>query len=335
MMPESLTYSEAVREAMAEEMRRDGRVFLMGEDIALYGGAFRVTRGMLDEFGPERIRNTPISEGAIVGAGIGAALVGCRPIVEIMFMDFITLAVDQLVNHAAKYHFMYGEQARVPLVVRTPAGGHRGYGPTHSQCLERLFFSMPGIKIAAPATPADAKGLLKSAIRDDNPVLFVENKILYPTHGQTPEEQAFAGTQDDLVPLGKARIVREGEHATVIAYSEMVIQSVKAAEALEAEGISVEVIDLRSLVPMDMDTVLESVGKTGRAVVAEEGHLTGGIGAEIACRIVESCFYELEAPVRRVAAMDVPVPVSLPLERRALPSAADVAQAVRDVVDHE
>jgi pyruvate/2-oxoglutarate/acetoin dehydrogenase E1 component len=325
-MSDVLTYSEAIRDALAEEMRRDERVFLMGEDIALYGGAFRVTRGLLDEFGPARVRNTPISEGGIVGAGIGAALVGCRPVVEIMFMDFITLAVDQLVNHAAKYRFMYGEQARVPLVVRTPAGGHRGYGPTHSQCLERLFFCMPGIKIAAPATPADAKGLLKAAIRDDNPVLFVENKTLYAVRADVPSGE------EALVPLGKAAIARRGEHVTVVTYSEMVVQALKAADALEAEGIRVEVIDLRTLVPMDMETVLESVERTGRAVVAEEGHLTGGIGAEVACRIVEKLFYQLEAPVRRVAGMDVPVPVSQPLERAALPSATHIAQAVREVV---
>jgi len=325
-MSDVLTYSEAIRDALAEEMRRDERVFLMGEDIALYGGAFRVTRGLLDEFGPARVRNTPISEGGIVGAGIGAALVGCRPVVEIMFMDFITLAVDQLVNHAAKYRFMYSEQARVPLVVRTPAGGHRGYGPTHSQCLERLFFCMPGIKIAAPATPADAKGLLKAAIRDDNPVLFVENKTLYAVRGDVPSGE------EALVPLGKAAIARRGEHVTVVTYSEMVVQALKAADALEAEGIRVEVIDLRTLVPMDMETVLESVERTGRAVVAEEGHLTGGIGAEVACRIVEKLFYQLEAPVRRVAGMDVPVPVSQPLERAALPSATHIAQAVREVV---
>ena len=324
-MTETFTYSEAICEALSQEMRRDERVFFMGEDIGVYGGAFRVTRGVFEEFGPQRVRNTPISEGGIVGAGIGAALIGCRPVVEIMFMDFITLAVDQLVNHAAKYRFMYGEQARVPLVVRTPAGGNRGYGPTHSQCLERLFFCMPGIKIAAPATPADAMGLLKTAIRDDNPVLFVENKTLYGTRGPRS-----AG--DELVPLGKARIARSGSDVTVVTYSEMVIQSLKAAEALEAEGISVEVIDLRSLIPMDMEAVLESVGRTGRAVVAEEGHLTGGIGAEIACRIVENLFYELEAPVRRVAGMDVPVPVSQTLERRALPSAQDVADAVRAVM---
>ena len=332
-MPEPLRYSEAIREAMAEEMRRDGRVFLMGEDNALYGGAFRVTRGLLDEFGPERVRNTPISESGIVGAGIGAALVGMRPIVEMMFMDFITLAVDQILNHATKYRFMYGEQAWVPLVVRTPAGGNRGYGPTHSQCLERLFFSMPGIKIAAPSTPADAKGLLKAAIRDDNPVLFVESKILYPTLGERPEEQAFAGRDDDVIPLGKARVAREGEHISVIAYSEMVVQALRAAEALEGEGISLEVIDLRTLAPLDMAAVLESVGKTGRAIVAEEGHLTGGPGAEIACRIVENCFYELDAPVRRVAAMDVPVPVSPVLERRVLPSAFDIASAARQLMN--
>ena len=321
-------FSHAIRDALREEMMRDPDMFLMGEDIGLYGGAFGVTKGLIDEFGPRRVRNTPISENSVVGAAVGAALMGSRPVVEIMFMDFILLAADQILNHAGKYHFMYGDQARVPMVIRAPMGGGRGYGPTHSQCLERLFVSMPGIKVVAPSTPADAKGLLKAAIRDDNPVLFLEDKRLYPTKGNVPEG-------DGIVPLGKASVVRPGGDVTVVSYAHTLRDCLTAADAAANEGIGAEVIDLRSLSPLDDETILESVGRTGRLVVAEEGHRTGGIGAEIACRVMEKLYYYLDAPIQRVAARDVPIPASPMLEDHVLPAAGDVLAAIRNAVSPE
>ena len=319
-------YSHAIREALREELRRDPSVVMVAEDIAQYGGAFKITEGFLDEFGPDRIINAPISENSFVGVCIGAALTGLRPITEMMFMDFITLAMDQLVNHAAKFRYMYGEQARVPLVVRCPAGAGRGYGPSHSQSLERYFVSTPGIKVAAPATAYDAKGMLKAAIRDDDPVIFVESKLLYGRKGEVPEE-------DYTVPLGQARVAHEGDEVTIIAYSRMVEEALKAVEPLAKRGISAEVLDLRSLCPLDMAAISESVTKCGRVVVAEEGHRTGGIGAEITARIVESCFDYLEAPVRRVAALDVPVPASRVLENAATPDWEDIGRAAVEVVE--
>jgi pyruvate/2-oxoglutarate/acetoin dehydrogenase E1 component len=310
-MPE-LFYSHAIRQAIEEEMARDERVILMGEDIAGYGGAFKLTAGMADRFGTERVRNTPISEAGFVGVAVGAALTGLRPIVEIMFMDFVTLAMDQLVNHAAKFRYQFGEQARVPLVLRTPAGAGRGYGPTHSQSLEKWLVATPGLIVVAPATPADARGLFKSAVRCDDPVVFIESKILYGRRGEVPEG-------DVTVPLGEAAVVRPGDDVTIVAYSRMVEESLKAAAALESHGISAEVIDLRTLAPMDTDTVAASVEKTGRVVVAEEGNLTGGVGAEVVARIVAACFDYLHAPPTRVAAMDIPVPASPVLERAATP----------------
>ncbi|MBC7288985.1 MAG: alpha-ketoacid dehydrogenase subunit beta [Armatimonadetes bacterium] len=318
-------YSHAIREALEEEMRRDERVILIGEDIAEYGGAFKVTANIVDEFGPDRVRNTPISEGGFIGVAIGAALTGLRPVAEIMFMDFITLAMDQLINHAAKFHYMYKGQVSVPLVVRTPAGAGRAYGPTHSQSLERHFVATPGLIVLAPATAEDAKGLLKSAIRCDDPVVFIESKILYGRRGPVPDG-------DYTTPIGKARIASEGEHVTIVAYSRMVEESLRAAQALAEHGISAEVIDLRSLAPLDMATVAASVSKTGCAVVVEEGNLTGGVAAEIVARIVEECFYDLEAPPRRVAAADVPIPASPVLERAVIPSAEDIARTAAAAV---
>jgi len=318
-------YSQAICSALREELARDERVYLLGEDIAGYGGAFRVTRGLVEEFGGERVRNTPISENSIVGVAVGSAMLGMRPVVEIMFMDFITLAIDQLFNHAAKFRFMFGEQVKLPLVVRTPAGGRRGYGPTHSQCLESLFISMPGIKIAAPATPHDAKGMLKAAIRDDNPVLFVENKSLYGMRGEVPDG-------DYTVPLGSAQVLREGSHVTIVSYSQMVHECLKAADVLSAEGIAAEVIDLRTLNPLDMETLCASVEKTGRVVLAEEGHRSGGVCAEIGFRLFENLYYYLDAPIKRVAALDTPVPAAPVLERYVLPDHTNVVQAVRDVL---
>ncbi len=320
-----LYYSHAIREALEEEMERDERVVLLGEDLAEYGGAFKVTANIAQRFGDERVRNTPISEGGFVGVAVGAAMTGLRPVAEIMFMDFITLAMDQLINHAAKMRYMYQGQVSVPLVVRTPSGAGRAYGPTHSQSFERHFVATPGLIILAPATAADAKGLLKAAIRCDDPVVFLESKVLYGRRGPVPDG-------DEVTPIGVARIAREGEHVTIAAYSRMVEESLRAAEALAEKGIEAEVIDLRTLAPLDMETLAASVGKTGRLVAVEEGCLTGGVAAEIVSRVVAECFYDLEAPPKRVAAMDLPVPASPGLERAVIPDAADIARAAAEVV---
>lgn len=320
-----LAYWQGVQEALREEMMRDPHVFLMGEDIGVYGGAFGATRGLLAEFGPERVRNTPISEATIVGAGIGAALTGMRPVVEIMFMDFVTLAMDQIANHAAKFRYMYGEQARVPLVIRTPAGGGRSYGATHSQSLEAWFLHVPGLKVIAPATPADVKGLLKSAIRDDNPVLCVEHKRLYAVAGPVPDG-------DVTVPIGQAMIRREGEDLTLAAYSYYVGIALQAAEALVRHGINAEVVDLRTLAPLDTETVLDSVRKTGRLICIEEGARTGGVGAEVAARVAEGAYEYLDAPIRRIAAPDIPIPFSPVLEEAALPKLDDIVQTALDLL---
>ena len=318
-------YSWALREAMQEEMARDENVFVLGEDIAGYGGAFKVTSGLVEQFGPERIRNTPISENTICGVGVGAAIVGMRPIVDIMFQDFITLAMDQIVNHAAKFHYMYGGQCKVPVVFRTPAGGGRNYGPTHSQSLEAWFMHVPGLKVVAPSTAYDAKGLLKSAIRDDNPVLFVESKLLYGMKGPVPEY--FEDGGDYTVPIGEAKVVREGNDLTLIAYSRMTIEALKAAQILSTQGIECDVIDLRSLAPLDADTIAASVEKTGRAIIVCEDCKTAGVSAEIMARVMEECFDFLNAPVRRVAGADAPVPCADVLERAALPDAANIVEA--------
>lgn len=318
-------YSWALREAMAEEMERDPNVFVIGEDIAEYGGAFKVTQGLAERFGRERVRNTPISENSICGVAVGAAIVGMRPIVDIMFQDFITLAMDQIVNHAAKFHYMYGGQCRVPMVIRTPAGGGRCYGPTHSQSLEAWLMHVPGIKVVAPATAYDAKGLLKSAIRDDNPIFFVESKLLYGVKGPVPEPDAPGG--DYTVPIGEAKITREGEHLTLIAYSRMTIEAEKAADALRGSGINCDVVDLRTLAPLDADTIAASVEKTGRAIVISEDCKTAGVSAEVMARVSEECFDFLQAPVRRVAAADTPVPCADALEKAALPDAQKIIDA--------
>jgi pyruvate dehydrogenase E1 component beta subunit len=313
-----LSYSEALRAALREELAGDDSVFLLGEDIAGYGGAFGVTAGLLDEFGEARVRNTPISEGSFVGAAVGAALMGMRPVVEIMFMDFITLAFDQLVNHAAKFYFVYGEP--IPMVLRTPSGGRRGYGPTHSQSLEAVMATIPGLKVVAPSNPSDAKGLLKSAIRDNNPVVFVENKVLYKTRGEVADGEF-------IVPIGKASVTRQGSDATVVAYSAMVPEAVRAAEALATKNIDVEVIDLRTLRPLDIDTIVESVKKTGRLVIAEEASAPGGIAGEIAISVLE----KVKVTVKRVAAADRPIPASPVLEKATLPGAQQIAEAVGDM----
>ncbi|MFO8081881.1 MAG: alpha-ketoacid dehydrogenase subunit beta [Armatimonadota bacterium] len=320
-------YSHAIREALEEEMARDERVILIGEDIAEYGGAFKITRDMAERFGAHRVRNTPISENGFVGVAVGAAMTGLRPVAELMFMDFLTLAMDQLCNHAAKFRYQYGEQCTIPLVLRCPAGAGRCYGPTHSQSLERWLMSTPGLLVAAPATAEDAKGMLKSAIRCDDPVVFIESKLLYGKTQAVPEG-------DYTVPLGEAVVRREGEHVTIVAYSRMVDEALRAAEALVEHGVEAEVIDLRTLAPLDIDTVAASVEATGRAVVVEEGTLTGGVAAEVAQRITEECFDVLVAPPMRVAALDVPIPSSQVLEEAATPDWRDIAQAAADALKY-
>ena len=318
-------YSHAVRQALEEEMARDTRVILLGEDMAEYGGAFKVTAGIARTFGKGRVRNTPISENGFIGVAVGAAMTGLRPVAEVMFMDFITLAMDQLVNQAAKFRYQYGPQAAVPLVVRCPAGAGRCYGPTHSQSLERYFLSTPGLLVACPATPYDAKGLLKAAIRCDDPVIFVESKLLYGVRGEVPGE-------DYVVALGEAVVRREGRAGVIVAYSRMVSEALKAAQAMAERGTELTVIDLRCLAPLDMKTVLARVAETGRVVVAEEGWRTGGVGAELSARITEECFDYLQAPVRRVAAADVPVPCAHSLEQAATPGWRDIAKAAAEVL---
>jgi pyruvate/2-oxoglutarate/acetoin dehydrogenase E1 component len=318
-----LTYLEAVREALNQEMRRDPEVFLLGEDIGVYGGAFGVTRGMLEEFGPERVRDTPISEAAIAGTATGAALMGMRPVMEIMFMDFLTISMNQLVNQAAKIRFMFGGKASIPMVIRAPAGSGTGAAAQHSQSLEAWFVHTPGIKVVAPATPHDAKGLLITAIRDNNPILFMEHKLLYRTKGPVPQEMY-------TIPLGQAKVQREGRHLTILAYSIMVPRSLEAAEQLAGEGVEVEVVDLRSLKPLDMDTIVQSVSKTGRVLIVHEAPRTGGFGGELAAMVAESeAFDYLDAPIRRLAGRDIPIPYNRSLERATVPQVEDIVREAR------
>jgi 2-oxoisovalerate dehydrogenase E1 component beta subunit len=321
-----LTYLEAIRQGLWEEMERDERVFLLGEDIGVYGGAFKVTEGFLERFGEERVIDTPISEAAIVGAAIGAALVGLRPVAEMQFIDFISIAFDQLTNFAAKCRYRWG--AAVPIVVRGPCGGGVHGGPFHSQNVEAYFFHTPGLKIVEPATPYDAKGLIKAAIRDDDPVLYFEHKYLYRRiRGEVPED-------DYIVPIGKADVKRPGRDVTVLTYGWMLHKSLEAADLVAAEGIEVEVVDLRTLLPLDDETILSSVAKTGRAVIVHEDTRTGGIAGEIAMRINERIFEYLEAPVVRVTAPDTPIPFSPPLEEFFLPQVEEIVQAIRWVANY-
>ena len=321
-----ITYAEAIREALRQEMRRDEKVFLLGEDIGIYGGAFGVTYGLSEEFGEERVRDTPISEQTIAGAATGAALTGMRPVAEIMFMDFVALAMEQLANQAAKIHFMFGGKAKVPMVLRTPAGSGTGAAEQHSQSLEAWFVHVPGLKVVMPSTPYDAKGLLISAIRDDNPVIFVEHKLLYSTRGPVPEEEY-------TVPLGVADVKRQGSDVTVVATSIMVKRALAAAEKLAQDGIEVEVIDPRTLKPLDTEVITRSVAKTGRAIIVHEAPKTGGFGAEVSACITEGeSFFYLEAPVRRLAGKDVPIPYNRDLERGVVPQEEDIIEAVREIV---
>ncbi|MFQ5856136.1 MAG: alpha-ketoacid dehydrogenase subunit beta [Anaerolineae bacterium] len=320
-----ISYREAVREALAEEMRRDERVFLLGEDIAdPFGGSYKVTLGLTDEFGPERVRNTPLSEAAIAGAALGAALTGMRPVAEIMYVDFITLAMDQIVNQAAKIRYMSGGQTAVPLVIRTQGGPGRSSAAQHAQSLEAWFIHVPGLFVVMPSTPYDAKGLLKSAIRDDNPVIFIEHKLLYNEKGPVPAEPY-------AIPLGQADVKREGEHVTIVATSMALWRALEAAEELAAVGISAEIVDPRTLFPLDVDTIVESVKRTGRLVVVHEAVGRGGFGAEVAAQVGTLVFDYLDAPIQRVAAPPVPVPFAPVLEKQVMIHAADIVAAVQNL----
>jgi pyruvate/2-oxoglutarate/acetoin dehydrogenase E1 component len=317
-----MRYREALGAALREELRRDERVVLMGEDIGVFGGAFKVTDGLLEEFGEKRVRDTPISENTIVGVGVGAAMTGLRPVVELMTINFALLAFDQIVNHAAHIHYMFGGQARVPLVVRMPQGAGHQLGPTHSHCLEAMFLQVPGLLVAAPSTPADAKGMLKTAIRDENPVIFIEHESLYGVRGEVPDGA------DELVRFGVARVAREGSDVTIVGISRMAQTAERAAAILAADhGVEAEVIDPRTLRPLDLDTILASVRRTNRCVIVEEGWPHGGVGANLAALISEQAFDDLDAPVQRVTGADVPMPYSKPLEDIAYPHEPQVVAA--------
>jgi pyruvate dehydrogenase E1 component subunit beta len=349
-----MRYRDALNAALREELARDQNVVLMGEDIGVFGGAFKVTDGLLKEFGEKRVRDTPISENTIVGIGVGAAMTGLRPVVELMTINFALLAFDQIVNHAAHIHYMFGGQAKVPLVVRMPQGAGHQLGPTHSHCLEALFLHVPGLLVATPATAADAKGLLKSAIRDDNPVIFIEHESLYGVRGEVPDTPQGgtpdhgghpgghtltgagrqAGEEEHLVPFGHARVAREGSDVTIVGVSRMAVTAERAAETLASEhGVQAEVIDPRTLRPLDLDTILASVGKTNRCVIVEEGWPHGGVGANLAALIGEQAFDDLDAPVRRVTGADVPMPYSKPLEDLAYPHEPQVVAAALDALN--
>jgi len=326
-MPE-ITFREAIRDAMVEEMRRDDRVFLIGEDIGVYGGAFGVSAGMLEEFGPNRIWETPISELGFVGAAAGAAMVGMRPIAEIMFMDFVMLAMEPLVNQAAKARYMFGGKASVPMVVRLPNGSGTGAAAQHSQSLETMLMHIPGLKVVAPSTPYDAKGLLISSIRDNNPVCFLEHKLLYKAKGEVPEGEY-------TIPLGVADVKREGKDITVVATEIMVHKSLAAAEVLNDEGVSVEVIDPRTLNPLDVDTITKSVMKTGRLLVVHEAVKTAGWAGEIMATVSESTAWDhLDAPMRRLTGKFIPIPYNPILEKAAVPQEDDIIQEIRAIVNN-
>jgi len=327
MSERKITYREAVAEAIAEEMARDPNVFLMGEDVGVHGGAFAASKGLYSEFGAMRVRDTPISESVIVGAGVGAALTGMRPIVEVMYMDFIAMAMDSIVNQAAKVKYMFGGHAQVPLTIRTAFGAGRGNAAQHSQSLETWLILIPGLIVVMPSTPYDAKGLLKSAIRNNNPVVVIENKSLYGTSGEVPEEEY-------LVPIGKAAVRRAGKDVTLIATSRMCSLAVSAIEKLVSDGIDVEMIDPRSLKPLDMETIGQSIAKTHRVVIVNEGHDTGGFSNEISSKIMDNSFFDLDAPVVRVASEDVPIPYSSILEAEVIPAEKDILAAVKKVMNY-
>ncbi|HEY5143797.1 MAG TPA: pyruvate dehydrogenase complex E1 component subunit beta [Solirubrobacteraceae bacterium] len=319
----TMRYREALNQALREEMTRDERVFLMGEDIGVFNGAYKVTNGLLDEFGERRVRDTPISENTIVGMGVGAAMLGLRPVVELMTINFSLLALDQIVNHASHIHYMFGGQVCVPMVVRMPQGAGHQLGPTHSHSWEALYLHVPGLLVAVPSTAADAKGMLKAAIRDENPVVFIEHEYLYGQRGEVPEGE------DVVVPFGRAAIRREGTDVTIVGISRMAVTAEKAAALLsEQHEVEAEVIDPRTLRPLDLDTILASVRKTNRCVIVEEGWPHGGVGANLAALIQEQAFDDLDAPIGRVTGADVPMPYAKNLEQIAFPHEPDVVDAV-------
>jgi pyruvate dehydrogenase E1 component beta subunit len=321
-----ITYRQALHDTLRAELVRDPSVFLVGEEIGIFEGSYKITAGLLTEFGPSRVRDTPIAEEGFVGVAIGAAMLGMRPVVEIMTLNFSLLAIDQIVNHAAKIYAMFGGQTPVPLVIRMPGGGGQQLAATHSQNLEVWYAHVPGLKVVAPATPADAKAMLTAAIRDDDPVIFLENLSLYNTKGEVPDGE-------QLGEIGKAAVIKEGRDLTVIAYSRASVVALEVARQLEEDGISVEVVDLRSLRPLDRETVCASVRKTSRAVVLEDDWLSYGIGAEISATLMEGAFDYLDAPVRRVAAAEVPLPYAKPLEIAALPDASDLIKVITELLD--
>lgn len=323
-MPE-ITYSQALNQALFEEMRADPLVYVMGEDIGDYGGVFRVTQGLVSEFGPERVRDTAISEAGFVGLAIGTAMMGMRPVVELMFMDFALVAADQIINQAAKMRYMSGGQVAIPIVIRSQQGGGRGNGAQHSQSFESWFAQVPGLKVVAPATPKDAKGLLKSSIRDGNPVIFIEHKLLYNTKGDVPDREY-------TVPIGKAEVKRVGRDITIVSYSRTLLFALEAAEVLAQQGIEAEVIDLRTIEPLDMDTILESVRGTARLLVVHESHSSCGMGAEIITRVYEEEPDALITPAKRLGARHVPIPVAEVLENVVLPQPADIVKTVEEMM---
>ncbi|NTU81675.1 MAG: alpha-ketoacid dehydrogenase subunit beta [Chloroflexales bacterium] len=322
-----ITYRQALNDTLGEELARDPNVLLMGEEIGIFQGSYRITEGLLQEFGPKRVVDTPIAEEGFVGLAVGAAMLGLRPVVEIMTINFILVAIDQVVNHASKIHYMFGGQVRVPLVIRAPSGGTGQLGATHSQSFENWFAYCPGLKVVAPATPYDAKGLLRSAIRDDDPVMFIESLALYDTKGDVPEDS------DYTVPIGVAEVKKKGTDVTVVSYSRMTAVAMQVAQRMENEGISVEVVDLRSLRPLDRPTIIESIKKTNRAVVIAEDWYSYGVTAEIAATIQEEAFDYLDAPVQRVAGLEVPLPYAKDLSAASKPNANSLIYTIRKVIE--
>ena len=320
-----ITMREAISQALWEEMERDERVFIMGEEVGVWGGTYAVTKGFYDHFGGKRVRDTPIAEAVIIGAAIGSALTGLRPVAELMTINFAFAAMDHIVNEAAKLRYMFGGQFKVPIVIRAPGGGGRQLGATHSQTPDAIFAHFPGLRVVAPGTPEDAKGMLKAAIRSDDPVLFIEHATLYQVRGEVPEGEY-------IIPLDKAKVQRPGRDVTLVTYSKMLEISLKASEQLAKEGIEVEIVDLRSLRPLDMEPILTSFKKTNKAVIVEEGWRSYGIGAEVASRIYEEAFDYVDSPIKRVAQTEVPLPYNRNLEQMALPQVDDVIRAVKEVI---
>jgi len=323
-----MTYRQAVNLALAEEMDRDDKVFILGEDVGAFGGAMAVTKGLYERFGPERVLDTPISEAAIIGAALGAALTGYRPVAEIMFIDFTAVCMDQIVNQVAKVRYMLGGQVKVPLVIRTQGGGGKSYAAQHSQSLEVWFAHTPGLKVVMPSTPASARGLLKAAIRDENPVMFIEHKLLYNETGEVPDRQ------DEIVPIGAADVVRAGTDITLVSYSRQLLFALEAANILAEDGINCEVIDLQTIAPWDCQAVAQSVRKTGRLVTVEEGNLSFGVGAEIAARVSADAFDFLDAPVERIAARDTPIPFAPVLEAETLPNTEKIVERIKALLSN-